>query len=58
MKEYVLEKRLHLPLPREEVFAFFAKAENLGEITPPEMQFRILTPGRIVLAVASRLIAL
>lgn len=41
MADRVFEGEQFLPLPREEVFAFFSTPRNLEAITPPWLNFRI-----------------
>lgn len=47
MAEYILERKQIIQRPREEVFEFFADAGNLERITPPELNFHIITPQPI-----------
>lgn len=44
MSYHVLTASQRIERPLAEVFDFFSRAENLGAITPPELQFRIDTP--------------
>lgn len=41
MRDHFLRAETVIALPREEVFAFFAAAENLERITPAELRFTI-----------------
>ena len=49
MKEFTFHTELWLPRPRHEVFAFFANAHNLQTITPPWLNFEVLTPEPITM---------
>ena len=49
MNPYVLERRQLLPVSPDEAFRFFDRPENLADITPPELGFRILTPSPIAM---------
>ena len=42
-----------LPLPLEEAFSFFGEAQNLEQITPPFLSFRIITPTPIEMQVGA-----
>ena len=52
---YTLHETMFLPLPRQEVFAFFSDASNLARITPPAMGFKILTPTPIAMEEGTRI---
>lgn len=52
---HTLRREQWIPRPLDEVFAFFSNAANLGEITPPWLGFRMLTPGGVPLAVGTEL---
>jgi ligand-binding SRPBCC domain-containing protein len=45
-----LETEIVLPVAPEEVFPFFCDVHNLERITPPELAFRVLTPGPVEIA--------
>lgn len=43
MAEHVLSRTQELDRPIDEVFGFFSDAANLEQITPPELNFRIVS---------------
>ena len=47
VRVHLLERAQFLAHPTEEVFAFFGDAFNLEDITPPWLQFRVMTAGPI-----------
>jgi ligand-binding SRPBCC domain-containing protein len=46
---YLLQREQWVPRPVDEVFAFFADATNLEAITPPWLNFCILSPAPIAM---------
>ncbi len=46
---HFLKSQIQINKPISEVFQFFSKAENLNLLTPPELNFKIITPLPIVL---------
>ena len=52
-RTYTLERTQLIPRPLQEVFPFFSDANNLEAITPPFLQFKILTPGPIAMQAGS-----
>jgi ligand-binding SRPBCC domain-containing protein len=53
--EHELERETVVPRPRMEVFEFFADAENLEHITPPELRFEITSTRPIRMAEGTRI---
>ncbi len=47
MRIYELKRHQMIPLPLDQVFAFFERPENLAKLTPPSLGFQILTPSPI-----------
>ncbi len=44
MKPHIYQQVTYINRPLYEVFDFFSKAENLNKLTPPILDFKILTP--------------
>jgi ligand-binding SRPBCC domain-containing protein len=52
---HTLRRQQWVPRPVAEVFPFFSDAANLGDLTPPWLGFRILTPGPIRIAAGTEI---
>lgn len=51
----VLERTQLIPAPVDRVFQFFSEAQNLAEITPKWLGFRMLTPDPVEMRAGTRL---
>lgn len=49
MKIHEFKSELWLPLPPDKLFPFFADAANLQTLTPPWLNFKIVTPAPIAM---------
>ena len=49
MRTHVLERAQVVRRSIDEVFAFFARAHNLEQITPPWLRFEVLTPDPVAM---------
>jgi len=48
--KWLLEQRVILDAPLDEVFRFFSQADNLGALTPPDLAFHVLTAPPIAMS--------
>lgn len=55
MRELTFQTELWLPRQRDEVFPFFADARNLQTITPPWLNFQLLTRMPMEMKVGARI---
>jgi ligand-binding SRPBCC domain-containing protein len=55
MTIHILRSEVWVPRPREQVFAFFSRAENLEVLTPHWLHFSILSPGPIAMKAGTRI---
>lgn len=53
--QHIFHNEIVLPRPRGETFAFFADAENLERLTPPELRFVIKSPVPIAMATGTHI---
>lgn len=52
-ESYLLEREVRVALPVDQVFPFFARAENLNLLTPRDLSFEIKTPLPIEMRVGA-----
>lgn len=55
MKVHILQSEVWVPRPREGVFEFFSRAENLEALTPNWLHFSVLSPSPTVMKTGTRI---